>query len=322
MEELISVIVPIYNVGAYLEECVESIRCQTYNNLDIILVDDGSDDGSEKQCDEYRLKDNRIKVIHKKNGGLSDARNVGLLAADGDYVMFIDSDDLIVPKMIEKLYRAIKACSSGVSICGFKKFENTANITNTCETKDVHTLSGREYIVSVYTGNDSGMGFVAWNKLYKKALFIEYDIRYPVGRIYEDAFTTYKLIYKSERVATVDEKLYYYRQRTGSIMYSKFTIQKCRDFIESDNSPLEDYYRWNDMDLVSFAFSDKCRNSITLFLAILKNRDFSEKKVCLKHIMEDYSCSWDKYHNRVSMQFAKRLLCLCFRLCCFFRRYL
>ena len=218
MEELISVIVPIYNVEKYLNKCIESIINQSYSNLEIILVDDGSEDSSGIMCDSYILKDKRIKVIHKENGGLSDARNVGLDKAKGEYIVFIDSDDWIDEKMIEILYNIIKKNNSDISICDYFLAYNE-EIQTQKEDIEIINLSNIEALKTIYDKDLGVCMIVAWNKLYKRNLFKD-DIRYPYGKIHEDEFTTYKLLYKAEKISYTNQKMYYYRQRENSITSS------------------------------------------------------------------------------------------------------
>ena len=218
MEELISVIVPIYNVEKYLNKCIESIINQSYSNLEIILVDDGSKDSSGIMCDNYILKDKRIKVIHKENGGLSDARNVGIEKAKGEYIVFIDSDDWIDEKMIEILYNIIKKNNSDISICDYFLAYNE-EIQTQKEDIEIINLSNIEALKTIYDKDLGVCMIVAWNKLYKRNLFKD-DIRYPYGKIHEDEFTTYKLLYKAEKISYTKQKMYYYRQRENSITSS------------------------------------------------------------------------------------------------------
>lgn len=216
MEALISIIVPIYNVEKYLKRCINSIRSQTYQKLEIILVDDGSPDNCGKICDDYALLDERIKVLHKKNGGLSDARNAGLNIAIGDYIGFVDSDDYINSQMYEILYKNISETESDISVCRF----DWVNI-------ETSGLSQRKNNVTIFDKYESlGRLFtyscldltLTWNKLYKRSLFN--DIRFPKGKIREDEFTTYKLLYLSQNVVLTEKSLYYYMQTPNSIMRS------------------------------------------------------------------------------------------------------
>lgn len=216
MSELISVIVPIYNVEKYLARCVESIRRQTYSNLEIILVDDGSPDACPQMCDQFASADARIKVIHKPNGGLSDARNAGIEAASGRYIGFVDSDDYIHPQMYMELWKSLKAEEADIAVCGVKKvFNDSGDILDQPE-NTARVYSGKEAVANIFDAALYLQSVVAWNKLYRRELFD--GVRYPVGKIHEDEFTTYELFYKSDKVVYNTGIYYYYYQRADSIM--------------------------------------------------------------------------------------------------------
>lgn len=222
MEDLISVIVPIYKVENYLPKCVESIRNQTYHNLEIILVDDGSPDHCGELCDKYASEDKRIKVIHKKNGGLSDARNAGIDIAKGAYIGFVDGDDYVHPQMYEFLHKGIKDKNAQISICKYQNVKEDEFVSLHCKNNVKWiTLANDQEKFEYSLGEFTTVCFtVAWNKLYKAELFKE--IRYPYGKIHEDEFTTYKTIELADRIVYTEEALYYYVQRQGSIMDNGF----------------------------------------------------------------------------------------------------
>lgn len=216
MNPTISVIVPIYKVEKYLDKCINSIINQTYKNLEIILVDDGSPDKCPQICDEYAKKDGRIKVIHKPNGGLSDARNAGMKIASGGYISFIDSDDWIELNMLESLYENINKTNSDIASCGVKMVwddgrpdQILTNLNGYCilnNTEDaLNSLISTEHLIQT-----------VWNKLYKKQII--QDIFFPVGKINEDEYWTWRAIAASSKVVCIDTPLYNYRQRSGSIM--------------------------------------------------------------------------------------------------------
>ena len=207
---LITVIVPIYNVEIYLRKCLDSILTQTYKNLEIILVDDGSPDNCGAICDEYAANDLRIKVIHKVNGGLSDARNAALDIMSGDYVGFVDSDDWIEPDMFEYLLEGINRFSASISIC---------NVINATQYRYTYPNIEKDII---YTSDNAllelffdRMENYAWNKLYAAALWK--DVRFPVGKNFEDILTIYKTFEKASEIAVLKEAKYYYRIRPDSI---------------------------------------------------------------------------------------------------------
>jgi len=187
---LISIIIPIYKVEDYIRCCIDSILSQTYKNLEIILVDDGSPDNCGSVCEEYSLKDKRIKVIYKKNGGLSSARNAGLDIASGEYIGFVDSDDWIENDMYESLYNAIIFHKADISVCG-RYIASGNKITTISDSEKAEVFTRCEALSELVLDEYSGMKNFAWDKLYKKELFD--NVRYPEGKCYEDIFTTYKL---------------------------------------------------------------------------------------------------------------------------------
>ncbi len=210
--ELVSVIVPIYNVEAYLERCVESILQQTYEHIEIILVDDGSPDRCGSMCEDYAQKDNRIKVLHKENGGLSDARNAGLEMAKGKYVLFVDSDDLIKKELVESCVQTAEKNSSDIVIFDFNRVEENEEIVTTMEIEKsgTYTLESEPRILF---GSPSAV-----NKLFRRDLFIKTGIRFPVGKYYEDLGTIPKLLFLADKIDYIKESYYDYMIRSGSIM--------------------------------------------------------------------------------------------------------
>lgn len=237
---LVSVIVPIYNVERYLKACIDSIINQTYSNLEIILVDDGSPDKCPEICDEYARLDNRIKVIHQKNGGLSDARNVGLDIATGKYISFVDSDDILHPEFIEILYRPISLQKKGISVCAFRPFYKS-------NPGDLMCARESDYLITLemlLEQNSSMNTFLSMecnsvcNKLFSAELIK--SIRFPKGKLYEDVATTYKVLFEAETIYYVPMQLYVYRVRDDSIMGSKIFSERYLDFIDF----LHETIRW------------------------------------------------------------------------------
>lgn len=214
--EKISIIVPIYKVEEYLDKCVTSLINQTYKNIEIILVDDGSPDNCPKMCDEWQQKDERIKVIHKPNGGLSDARNVGIEASTGDYIMLVDSDDYVDETILEKLYNTLKETDVDFSMCGALKFyENDTNVLGITYNLKPQIFRGSEVIGALYEDKITYL-MTAWAKLYKRKIFD--NIKYPKGKIHEDEFTIHHILHASNSFAVIEDKLYFYLQRGNSIM--------------------------------------------------------------------------------------------------------
>lgn len=248
MKPDISIIVPVYNVEKQLKLCIESILNQSFTNYELILIDDGSTDGCAVICDDYSKMDKRIKVIHKKNGGLSDARNVGLDISVGKYIGFIDSDDIIHPKMYEKLYNCINKTCSDIVQCKFKKFKNIEEISNTENYNDIYyeEFSNEDAIRDLIDNNKINVN--AWNKLYRRELFK--NERYPKGKVHEDEFLTYKLIYKSQKIVYINCELYYYYQNNSGIMNGS-NIVKRLDRIEALEERNKYFLKRENMNLYS-----------------------------------------------------------------------
>lgn len=218
-KNLISVIVPIYNVEEYLNKCVQSIVNQTYKNLEIILVDDGSSDNCPVMCDEWAKKDDRIRVIHKKNGGLSDARNVGLSVAKGAFIGFVDSDDWIDLDFYDVLYREIKKNKSDIVVGGIIQVwsdNSTKLLTENCKV----TINNHVAMENIIT--EKLLKQPVWYKLYQRDVA---NIKFVNGKIHEDVFWSYQAIAKANRVSIVNNTYYYYRQREQSIMSSEYSIK-------------------------------------------------------------------------------------------------
>ncbi len=257
-EELVSVIVPVYNVENYLSQCLDSIIHQTYKNLEIILVNDGSTDGSGKICDDYAAKDGRIKVIHQENGGLSDARNKGLDLITGQFVTFVDSDDYLENNCIHTLYTYACTCKTDISIGKFIKFEentsqflfhNHLNNGNKIEflTGDQCLERHHQYFLGIFVN--------AWAKLYRTSLFNDSNpcksIRYPLGVLHEDQYTTHKLFFKSNKIVFVNDYLYVYRVRENSITNTLLSDKRIMDNIRGLEEKIVDFCLLNkDMTLL------------------------------------------------------------------------
>lgn len=218
ISDCVSIIVPVYNVELYLKRCLDSILNQSYKNLEIILVDDGSTDGCPQICDGFAQKDIRVKVLHKVNGGLSSARNAGLDIASGEFVTFVDSDDLIHPNFVERLVEAVKQTGMKMSVCLFNHFSDEEPLFFDEKKTNPLCLSVDDSI-SFYcelTPAKSTAFISSCTKLYKKDLFK--NIRFPEGKIYEDGLVSYKLIDAADGVAYIAETLYGYYMRSNSIM--------------------------------------------------------------------------------------------------------
>ena len=214
MKPLVSIVVPVYNVKDYLGKCLESLARQSYEKIEIIVVDDGSTDWSGEICDEFARGEKRARVFHKKNGGLSSARNYGIKKATGEYICLVDSDDWVRKDFVAKMVRAVLKDDADVVVCGYNEV-----------VPEQRVLSGAEATVKLLTEQEN-MEIIAWNKMYRRDLFD--DVSYPEGENYEDTLTTYKLLSKAGKVAYAGESLYVYRERGGSIMKEGKKEEKLR----------------------------------------------------------------------------------------------
>ncbi|MCI6066927.1 MAG: glycosyltransferase [Galactobacillus timonensis] len=211
----VSIVVPVYKAEAYLDQCAQSIFAQTFRDFEVIFVDDGSPDGCPAMLDGYAKKDPRVRVIHKTNGGLSDARNAGMKIARGTYIQFIDSDDFLEPDLLEECVRKLRETGADMVIFDYAQYYMSTGtkeeIRNVFSEKETYQLSDHPELLT-------SIANAAWNKMYRLSLFRDYGIEYPWGYFYEDLGTTYRLLARANKVAFVNQVLYDYRQdRPGNI---------------------------------------------------------------------------------------------------------
>lgn len=220
----ISVIVPVYKVEAFLRPCMDSILAQTFTDFELILVDDGSPDNCGAICDEYAAKDSRVRVIHQENGGLSAARNAGIEAASGEYLTFVDSDDMIHPKMLERMMLVMKETDAELCVCDLLSFTKDAKPDQ--EEEDSHVYRVLDPVAACNRLYDTdGVKFtVACGKLFAHRLFS--SIRFPLGMIHEDEATTYQALYAANRIIELNNRFYFYRSNPNSIMNSAFSSRR------------------------------------------------------------------------------------------------
>ena len=291
-ENLVSIIIPVYNVEDYLKRCVDSIIGQTYKNIEIILIDDGSTDKSGNICDDYLKADKRIKVIHKKNGGLSDARNFGLNISQGDYVCFVDSDDFVSELYVEKLLENSLRTGADVCACNFYYIDEFNKKWIKAE-KQEKIYKSDEAIKDIFTVKQNTEVMV-WNKIYKKELLDKNDIKFPVGKIHEDNFTTYKIYDKANYVSLINDKLYYYYQRSDSIMGKAFNkkrfdiliaLKEIKKYFSKDNR-LQKEVQCNELLI-----------NISLLNNMIKANYSSRKKIIFKK--QSYSIFKEDYDNDI-----------------------
>lgn len=236
--ELVSVVVPIYKVEKYLDKCIKSILDQTWENLEIILVDDGSPDQCGVLCDRYAAEDSRIKVIHKENGGLSDARNAGVRLASGKYLLFVDSDDYIAKDLVEKTVGIAEKTNCDIALFDYYYVENGVEEVRTCDIPSKKELCLEE---------EKGLLMIppsAWTKLFNRDFYMRAGCFFPKGLYYEDLATTPKLLYQAEKIVYLKEPLYYYMIRSNSIMGSRNYKKNFEDKVKVLDSILQ-YYKEN-----------------------------------------------------------------------------
>lgn len=289
----ISVIVPVYKVEPYLRRCVDSILGQTFTDFEVILVDDGSPDACPAICDEYAGKDERVRVIHQENGGLSAARNAGLdwvfANSDSRWISFVDSDDWVHPRFLEYLHRAVIENNTPISVCNFEKVEISTNICDNISQFNCFTDNALDFYANHYL-----LGTVSWNKLYDRLLFAQQ--RYPVGKLHEDAFLTYKLLYDAGSISYINECLYYYYQNNTGIMLSPYSVKRLHE-IEAFEEQLSFF---KEKGLVSnYNICEKkllwlyAMHSKSLFA--IDNPKYKELQKKLKHLLP-------KYRNSMSLK--------------------
>ena len=287
MEEtaLISVIVPVYKVEAYLDRCVQSIVDQTYRNLEIILVDDGSPDNCGAMCDAWAEKDPRIKVIHKENGGQADARNVGMGIATGEYIAFVDSDDWIDPQMYQILHETMTTTDSDIVSCGAKRVWSDGRPAQELLSVNMDCVLEQEAAMeAMITGN--GLVQVPCNKLYRRCL--AKDVLFPVGVAHEDDFWTWQVIARAKRVAILQESYYNYLQRGDSTMgvgFSEKRLSVVRAKIERQN-----YVERVMPNLTDVARTDLVYTCMHLGIQVLKTMHRKDAVRCMKHLNVTVKC--------------------------------
>ena len=242
---LISVIVPIYAVEDYLRECVDSILAQTWENFELILVDDGSPDNCGAICDGYAARDDRVRVIHQENGGVSAARNAGLDIASGDYISFIDGDDTVAPRFLECLASA----DADIAQCGF-----AYDVGELADSAGFEYIDGREMALRMYGDGDVAY-VVVWNKLWRRESLRE--LRFPIGKRYEDEFFTWRTFETAATAAVTGASLYYYRQQEGSFMHQEVSV-RFMDAVEALQERAEHYRDTGDGELYVLTRAKLC----------------------------------------------------------------
>ncbi len=277
----VSIIIPIYNVELYLSKCLDSVIHQTYKNLEIILINDGSTDSCPQISEEYAVKDVRIKVIHKKNGGLSDARNAGLKIASGDFISFVDSDDLLSLDFCQKLLNTIIETHADIAECEFYPFETETELEEISiqydtkaeifETEKALELLIREQLKQV-----------VWNKLYRKEVIA--GLQFPVSKINEDEFWTYKVFGNAKKIAKIPNMLYFYRKQSESIMGKKYSIKRS-DGLQALEERIW-YVKQHFPNLENLAIRKFCMGSMWHYQQIEQHSEIDPQKEFRKNIFQ------------------------------------
>lgn len=290
--KLISVIVPIYNVEDYLNRCVDSLINQTYNNIEIILVDDGSPDNCPVICDSYAKMDNRIKVIHKVNGGLSDARNAGLGIATGDLIAFVDSDDWVSPFYIETMSNVLHDSGADIVECGFVRTSGEIDKSARNNKFSGKVFSSTEALQLLI--KDRELHQIVWNKLYTRSVIA--DILFEVGKCNEDEFWTYQIMGRARKIVKIEDILYYYYQNNASIMGQGYKFKRldaieakvCRqNYIDCNYPELSDLAATNLMGSIIYAGQ--------MSIAYLDREERKKAIFMLKGYIKDTICN-KNYH--------------------------
>lgn len=278
-EPVISVIVPVYNVSKYLDRCMNSLVNQTYKNLEIILVDDGSTDNSGTLCDLWAEKDSRIQVIHRKNNGLSQARNTGLDAATGDYITFVDSDDVLSPQLCQVLYDALGG-DADISICDAEHiFEDKPYVFSISD--DCETMNARQAILQLWYQK----GFLpsAWGKLYRRHLFD--GKQFTVGRIFEDIDIMHELFFDAKKIVYTHSRLYGYVHREGSITTKAFCPRDLDILLVVDKIL---HFASDKPELLSAAKAYAVAAALRVYLNAPKTAEFQEGTDRAKALLAQY----------------------------------
>lgn len=317
MEKCVSVIVPIYKVEPYLRRAVDSIIGQSYSDLEIILVDDGSPDGCGRICDDYALSDERIKVIHKENGGLSDARNAGLDIATGEYIAFVDSDDYIAKDYVETLLSALNEHGGDVAMCSYAVTSSVEYDDHIFRTQEGAYADGstevcdrKRLLCNLYDANhqDATYFIVAWNKLYKASLWK--DIRFPKGKIHEDEATTYRIYDKAEKGVYLHQPLYGYFSAPESITRGGFYVKRL-DWMDALDERIAFFEEKGEADQVGFAKKARANGAIHYYypLTEFQPKERTQRKRLKSYVREELK------ENAGELSAVNRLGYLLFLIC-------
>ena len=311
MDPLVSIIIPVYNVEKYLDKCIASVVNQTYTNLEIILVDDGSPDNCPAICNEWQAKDNRIKVIHQENGGLSKARNEGLKIATGEFIGFVDSDDWIEPEMYETLLTALLESKADIAVCNYQvEYEKIKNTIPSTKTKDIRHYTAEEVLKLIFTIR----GFirtVVWNKLYKRILLV--NNLFPEGKIYEDNYWTPKVIGGATLILTIDSSFYHYLYREKSLSHDICNLYQRLlnkfEMVEKRIKYIHEYYPSLE-NLAIVCYQSYCYQK---YIEVSLKCNQLDRNGIIRRMIHDNFCKWSWYKNIILGNYRFGIVYLLFR---------
>lgn len=296
MQDLISVVVPVYNVAQYLDRCLKSLVEQTYQNLEILLVDDGSVDGSGELCELWAARDPRIRVFHKPNGGLSDARNYALQRASGAYICFLDSDDWYDVRFAELMLRTLLETGSDIVECDYLPTESECSAPGRISD---------DYARETFTGRDCMHQFLrttffvsVWNKLYRTEVIANRQFR--VGVYHEDEFWTYRIFSNARKVCRLRYTGYYYFQRAGSIVHTSPSLKRLTDAFEAARERI-DFIERNYPEYASVAYSKMLYTCMFLFSEAQRS-DIPQKAALQRELTACFHRNWRKYLKKRQYQ--------------------
>lgn len=278
--DLVTIIVPIYNVEKYLKRCVDSILNQTYDNLEIILVDDGSPDNCGNICEEYATKDKRVKVIHKKNEGVSEARNIAISKSNGNYITFVDSDDVIAKDYVEYLHNLVIEFSADISLCSFAKF--STNIKKEDMNENIEIFSSEQALENLFY--QKNILTSCWGKLYNKKVFD--GLTFPKGiNVGEDLATIYKTFANSKKIVVSHSIKYFYFYRQSSAINSKFDVKRV-DSLKFASEMVE-FAKIKFPKLIMAAYNRLFMEAVFIMIKIPRNKYKREKNMVYNIIKEN-----------------------------------
>lgn len=290
---MISIIVPVYNIEKYIEKCIKSILRQSFKEIEVVLVDDGSTDGSLEICLKYSRLDKRVRVITKKNGGLSSARNEGIKKSKGEYIAFIDGDDFVHPQYIEKLYNTISGFDTDISVCGIEIVDENGQVTDKLSTGVYYKqyfpfsqgkLSPIEVERRYYTEENGFIFVVAWNKLYRRQLFD--NLLYDEGKIYEDEYLFSTLLRRCRNISFITDKLYFYVQRNNGITSKSKQQDKFQYISEIFYRRISIYENEQNQEFITRACKKFLRQIITYYYFLNKKNKSNAKNMYYKIIKQ------------------------------------